>query len=532
MKRIVSAVLFSVLFSSLVSGSVSVNVNGSSYTIPQTNERGWGTSVTTWMQAISANTLQPIGGSFTLSNDVDFGASSGLKSKYFLTRSSNPASTGLLRLSNTDSISWRNFANSGDLGLSVNSSDQLLFNGSQVLSGLLTNSNIAAGAGIAYSKLALSNSILNADINSAAGISYSKLSLSNSILNADINSSAAIAFSKLAPLTSAQILVGNVSNVATAVGVTGDISLSNAGVTAYSGTVPLAKGGTGQTTKGPAFDALSPMSALGDIIYGGASGTGTRLAAGSNGQFLTLAAGIPSWGNIGDLGVASKSSAYTATTADQVITLNAAGGAFTLTLYNPVGNTGKTLRLIKTDSSANYVTLGTYNVNGASRKLCTPYEELTIVSDGTNWLTLSHTTFATGTYTPTLSNFSVGGTGATNAGRWVRRGGNILISLATNLGSTGSGTAGTVTWSMPTGYTIEQARLADTTAFSTIRNRIGSAYFYDNSAAAGVGVEVGAFDTNNLSLFKSTNTSAVTATDVGASDQFGFLVEVPVTDWW
>jgi hypothetical protein len=38
-----------------------------------------------------------------------------------------------------------------------------------------------------------------------------------------------------------------------------------------------------------------PMSAGGDIIYGGASGTGTRLAKGSDGQVLTLASGLPTW---------------------------------------------------------------------------------------------------------------------------------------------------------------------------------------------------------------------------------------------
>ncbi len=98
-----------------------------------------------------------------------------------------------------------------------------------------------------------------------------------------------------ATLTSTHILVGNGSNVATDVAVTGDISLTNAGVTAYSGTVPLNKGGTGQTTKAAAFDALSPMSASGDVIYGGTSGTGTKLAKGSDTQVLTLASGLPSW---------------------------------------------------------------------------------------------------------------------------------------------------------------------------------------------------------------------------------------------
>jgi hypothetical protein len=62
-----------------------------------------------------------------------------------------------------------------------------------------------------------------------------------------------------------------------------------------TGTVAIANGGTGQTTKTAAFDALSPMTASGDIIYGGTSGTGTRLAKGTDGQVLTLASGAPSW---------------------------------------------------------------------------------------------------------------------------------------------------------------------------------------------------------------------------------------------
>jgi hypothetical protein len=52
------------------------------------------------------------------------------------------------------------------------------------------------------------------------------------IANANISASAAIAYSKLAALNSAQILVGNGSNVPTAVSVTGDVTISNAGATA------------------------------------------------------------------------------------------------------------------------------------------------------------------------------------------------------------------------------------------------------------------------------------------------------------
>ncbi|MBC7507398.1 MAG: hypothetical protein H7320_01410, partial [Ferruginibacter sp.] len=62
-----------------------------------------------------------------------------------------------------------------------------------------------------------------------------------------------------------------------------------------SGTVAIANGGTGATTNTAAFNVLSPMTTAGDILYGGLSGAGTRLGAGTNGQVLTLTSGIPAW---------------------------------------------------------------------------------------------------------------------------------------------------------------------------------------------------------------------------------------------
>jgi hypothetical protein len=72
---------------------------------------------------------------------------------------------------------------------------------------------------------------------------------------------------------------------------------STADASTLSGTVAIAKGGTGATTKSTAFDALSPMTTAGDIIYGGASGTGTRLAKGNDGEFLKLSSGVLVWGS-------------------------------------------------------------------------------------------------------------------------------------------------------------------------------------------------------------------------------------------
>jgi hypothetical protein len=58
--------------------------------------------------------------------------------------------------------------------------------------------------------------------------------LDGTIVDADINASAAIAYSKLATLTSANIVLGSSANVATSTAVTGDVTISNAGVTAIT----------------------------------------------------------------------------------------------------------------------------------------------------------------------------------------------------------------------------------------------------------------------------------------------------------
>ena len=81
---------------------------------------------------------------------------------------------------------------------------------------------------------------------------------------------------------------------------------------AIVGTLSISNGGTGQTTKAPAFDALSPMSATGDIIIGGASGTGTRLAAGSTGNVLTISGGSPVWAPVPSVVTTAKTTWVTA----------------------------------------------------------------------------------------------------------------------------------------------------------------------------------------------------------------------------
>jgi hypothetical protein len=215
-----------------------VSLGGVNYSIPVTGDENWGSDVTSYLVAIPNAVLQKAGGSFVLTGEVDFGANYGLKSLYVKSRNANPASSGVLRLGNNESLSWRNQGNTADLALKVNASNELEYSGTAisiagtlvqtqisvsdtstinltlssndisgtVIAGSIDNSHIAVAAAIAYSKLNLSGSIVNADISPTAAIQYSKLNVSGSIVDSDLSASAGVSLSKLATLTASRAL--------------------------------------------------------------------------------------------------------------------------------------------------------------------------------------------------------------------------------------------------------------------------------------------------------------------------------------
>lgn len=65
--------------------------------------------------------------------------------------------------------------------------------------------------------------------------------------------------------------------------------------TDISGTAAVAQGGTGQVTAAAAFNALSPITTTGDMIYSPSGATSQRLAVGSSGNVLTVSGGVPAW---------------------------------------------------------------------------------------------------------------------------------------------------------------------------------------------------------------------------------------------
>jgi len=135
-------------------------------------------------------------------------------------------------------------------------------------------------------------------------------------------------------------------------------------------TVPATAGGTGQTTY-----------ATGDILYASATNTLSKLAAGSNGQVLTLAGGVPTWA-ASTGGVTSFSAGTTGFTPSTGTT-----GAITLagTLSVANGGTGQTTytdgQLLIGNTTGNTLTKATLTA-GTGISITNGAGSITIASSG------------------------------------------------------------------------------------------------------------------------------------------------------
>jgi hypothetical protein len=126
------------------------------------------------------------------------------------------------------------------------------------------------------------------------------------LVNADIDAAAAIAFSKLAALDSANLLVGNGSNVATKVAVTGDVTISNAGVTAIGSakvtptmlTQPLTLATAQATTSGTSIDftGIPSWARRITVMFVGVSTNGSSVVEVRIGDGSIVASGYSSSG--------------------------------------------------------------------------------------------------------------------------------------------------------------------------------------------------------------------------------------------
>lgn len=259
------------------------------------------------------------------------------------------------------------------------------------ISGNQLTSNIATGTAplVVTSTTPVAN--LNIGGNAATA---TKLATARKINTVDFDGSADITVTAAAGTLTGTSLASNiVSSSLTSVG-------TIATGTWNGTTIAIANGGTGQTTKAAAFDALSPMTTAGDIIYGGTSGTGTRLPKGTDGQVLTLASGVPAWSSNSNGGASLISATatmaatdtynlivFSGSTASQTITLpsaSLAGAGREITIKNiasvsvSVAATEGSLISDSTTTSATTLSIGVEPSNNWIKA----------ISTGANWIIL------------------------------------------------------------------------------------------------------------------------------------------------
>jgi hypothetical protein len=130
-------------------------------------------------------------------------------------------------------------------GTPISTTDTGTVTSTMIANGTIVDADLNASAAIAHSKLAsltagnvLLGNVSNVPTSTAvtgdvtitsAGVTAIAAGV---VVNADINASAAIAHSKLANITAGQVLLGNVSNVPTATALSGDVTVNSSGVTA------------------------------------------------------------------------------------------------------------------------------------------------------------------------------------------------------------------------------------------------------------------------------------------------------------
>lgn len=372
--------------------STSVTLNAVSYTIPAQGEGNWGTNVSNYLIALSTGVLQKAGGTFTLTADVDFGATYGLKSVYFKSRNT-PSTAGIVRLGNNESVGWRNAANSANLELKANASNLLEYNGSLIgiLAAALTPSRalVSDGSGnVSVSSVTSTQLAYLASATGTTGTTSTNLVFSTSptFITPTLGAASATSINKVAitaPATGSTLTIADGKTVTLSKTMT---------VTSADDTSTLTLAAGAQTVGG---------TSSGDIVTIGGTQTLTAktLTSPSIGTDATIkAAGELRFNNAGDTfyvgfkgGNAAANKIWTLPLVDgaanQVLKTD---GAATLG-WATVATTVTTTRgdIIKRDVSAD-------------TRLAIGAADTVLVSDGTDpsW----GLTVKSGTYTPSLTN--------------------------------------------------------------------------------------------------------------------------------
>lgn len=291
--------------------------------------------------------------------------------------------------------------------------------------------------------------------------------------------------------------------------------------TDVTGVLDETNGGTGQSSY-----------SAGDILYASGANTLAVLAKTTDGNVLTLASGLPSWASAPApaLTVRTINGNDTLANSDDLILLDASSAGFTFTLHDPSTATKKRYTLVVNTSSTNQITLGGYNLNGASRKMQTQYETLVIIPNGSTWTVVDHKTNTDkNPYTPT-SSFT---TNTTPAGYWWREAGFMYGQVVLNFAGAPNATNGNAT--LPSGYTMDTGRMISSSSFAGSFESKGSGLIGGNAK-----LFFGTYSSSTTISFRFVSndqgqTSPVSATSmgtIGAGDELSLVFRVPITDWW
>jgi hypothetical protein len=193
------------------------------------------------------------------------------------------------------------------------------------------------------------------------------------LVNADIDAAAAIAHTKLANITAGRVLLGNASNVPTATELSGDVTVSNAGVTAIGSakvtptmlTQPLTLATAQNTTSGTSIDftGIPSWAKRITVMLRGVStnGSSAPLIRLGNGSFVTSGYLSGAAFNAGSGGVAFGSSTAGLTLQGGTASVTTHGHVM---LTNITGNTWVSSGTLYDESESVYTAGGSIALSG------------------------------------------------------------------------------------------------------------------------------------------------------------------------